>query len=163
MALYNASSGKSDEDRQRTNAPLYPKVPVNWDGAERGPELPEHPFAGDGIKWCAHTVRWWNKWRNSPQSMVMLESDWELMMETAILHDMLWNPYRKNVGAVSMTQLASEIRRRVAAYGASFEDRVKLRMEIKTPDMLAKDDAAALDAARSFVNYENLLQEAPKE
>lgn len=160
MTMYGGPLGKSDEDRQRRNAPLYPKVPVNWDGAERGPELPEHPMGGE---WCSHTRRWWDKWRNSPQSMVMLETDWELMMETAVLHDMLWNPYRKNIGAVSQTQLASEIRRRVSAYGASFEDRVKLRMEIKTPDMLAKEDADILDATRSFVNYEKLLEEAPNE
>lgn len=156
MALYNGTPRKDDEDRVNRSAPLYPKVPVNWDGVQRGPELPEHPM---GVEWCEHTKRWWNTWRNSPQSMVMLDSDWELMMETAVLHDMLWNPYRKNAGAVSMTQLASEIRRRVAAYGASFEDRVKLRMEIKTPEMLAREDAMALDEARSLVNYEKLLQE----
>src|SRR6476620_4054058 len=124
---------------QAKNGSIYPKVPVNWDGEKRGPELPE------GFNWGPITIAWWEKWRNSPQSMVMLDSDWSLMLETALLVEMLWYPSSR-MGAVSATQLAAEIRRRVAAYGASFEDRTKLRMEITTPQMLSREEADIADA-----------------
>lgn len=152
MPFYNSNGlQKEDADRARKNAPTYPKVPVTWDGMKRGPELPEDR------NWCQRTREWWDVWRNSPQSMVMLPTDWELMLETAVLHNMLWNP-GKNAGAVSVTQLSGEIRRRVAAYGASFEDRVKLRMEIETPDMLSKEEAFLKDAERTTVNYSERLK-----
>lgn len=157
MGLYNSNGmQKDDDDRVRRNAPVYDKVPVKWDGLCRGPELPvEHD-------WCQRTREWWEVWRNSPQSMVMTPTDWELMLESALLHNMLWSP-RKNQGAVSVTQLASELRRRVAAYGASFEDRVKLRMSIDSPQTAASEEAEIEQAAAQAVDYASRLVEKAAE
>lgn len=154
MALYNDNGlRKDDDDRVRRNAPVYDKVPVKHDGLLRGPDLP------DDRDWGIRTMKWWETWRNSPQSMVMTPTDWELMLETALLHDMLWNPLKAH-GAVSVTQLASEVRRRVAAYGASFEDRVKLRMSIDTPQSEAARDAEIDQAAEQAVDYASRLAKA---
>jgi len=151
MPLYNSNGlQKDDDDRVRRNAPVYDKIPVKWDGLQRGPDLPED------VEWCPRTREWWKTWRHSPQSMVMTPTDWELMLETALLHNMLWSP-RRNQGAVSVTQLASEVRRRVAAYGASFEDRVKLRMSIETPQSAASEEEAIEEAAKSAIDYAERL------
>lgn len=156
MALYNSNGmQKDDDDRVRRNAPIYDKIQAKWDGQIRGPELP------DDQNWCARTRQWWQTWRSSPQSMVMTPTDWELMLETALLVDMLWAPRRSNQGAVSVTQLASEIRRRVAAYGASFEDRMKLRMSIDTPQSAMAQEEEIEQAASSAIDYaERLAQKA---
>lgn len=152
MALYNSNGmQKDDEDRVRRNAPVYDKIQAKWDGITRGPELP------DDQNWCERTRSWWRTWRTSPQSMVMTPTDWELMLETALLVDMLWSPRRSNQGAVSVTQLASEIRRRVAAYGASFEDRMKLRMSIDTPQSAMAQEAEIEQAAVSAIDYAERL------
>lgn len=126
---------KNPEDRVRRNAETYVIDHVEWDGVTRGPELPEE------CDWTDRTRSWWNTWRNSPQSMVMTATDWDFMLDTALLYDMMWSFNRPTLagmptrgqGAVSLTQLAGEIRQRVAKFGVTYEDRKKLRMSINTP------------------------------
>lgn len=163
---------KHPDDRIRRNAPIFDKIPVRSDGLERGPALPEDI----GIFWCKRTKEWWDIWRNSPQSMVMHDTDWELMLETAILHNELWMPkvvWNKTTkqydnipkNASELKSLASEIRSRVSAFGASFEDRRKLRMDIQTPQSEAELEARLEAAAKDAVDYATMLNKkaAPKE
>ena len=84
------------------------------DGVVRGPELPE----GD---WHPRTVAWWQTWRESAQAQVMTPTDWDALAETALLHTALWN---------GDTKVAGELRLRVAKYGATLEDRLRLRMSV---------------------------------
>lgn len=157
--MYNGNHNdpKDDEDRLRTNPPVFHKVPVRWDGIQRGPDLPEN------YEWCERTQEWWAMWRNSPQSMVMLDSDWEVMLETAYLHHMLWRReytlagIEKFVGGTTAVNLASEIRRRVSSFGATFEDRAKLRMSITTPNDGNLDDIEIDNAVDEVVDYASKL------
>lgn len=143
---------KNDEDRVRRNAPRFNKVQAEWDGITRGPDLPEG--------YHERVVAWWDTWRNSAQAMVMIETDWESMLDTAVLKEMFVNPNAKS-GAVSMTQLASEIRRRESAFGATFEDRLKLAIEIDSPLHKAGRETEVDTAAEDAVNYmENLTKAA---
>jgi len=97
--------------------------------------------------------------------MVMTETDWEYMLETALLHNMLWNPVPQNPattggrarnGAVSATQLAAEIRQRVQKFGATFEDRLKLRMSIQTPQSEQEFNEEVADLAAT-IDYTSLI------
>jgi hypothetical protein len=143
---------KNDEDRVRRNAPRYNKVQPEWDGHVRGPELPPG--------YCDRVMAWWETWRTSAQAMVMIETDWESMLDTAILKEMYCNPNAKS-GAVSMTQLASEIRRRESAFGATFEDRLKLAIEVDSDLHKIGREAEVDTAAEDAVNYmENLTKAA---
>lgn len=155
---------KHDDERQRRNAPVYKKVPLKWDGQVRGPELPKDI----GVTWCPKAKDWWEKWRRSPQSMVMHETDWEEMLITAVLYNEFWlpkfvrNPSTKKLEQVSkspaeMKNLAHEIATRLAAYGATYEARLKLRMEIITPLTEAAEKAAIEKDAESAVNYMEML------
>lgn len=137
--VYNGPPPKHDDDRQRRNAPVYDKVQPEWDGIVRGPELPGPPFV-----WCDKAVQWWETWRRSPQSMLMMETDWDYMLDTALLYNAMWTPdivVDKDTGtftyqpksAGQLTALSKEVRNRTAEYGDTWANRRKLRMSIVQP------------------------------
>lgn len=154
------------EDPVRRNAPIHNKVQFEWDGLTRGPELPYiEQIDSDGMvaifEWNQRTVEWWNKWRNSAQAMVMHESDWESMLETAMLHTRFWNGGLK---PNEMTAIATALKQRVAAYGATYEDRLKLRMVIKTEhDELAEEVEIQQEAGRMIDYAARLLGQVAKD
>lgn len=96
------------------------------DDSVRGPELPPE-FA-----WCSRTREWWETWRHSPQAQVMTDTDWESMLETAALHHVFWE---------GDTSVAAELRLRVAKFGATLEDRMRLKLQIDAPGAPAASGA----------------------
>jgi hypothetical protein len=110
---------KDPEKRRRRNADPVPATVVAADGEARGPDLP------DGVDWPAQTLVWWETWRRSPQAQAFTETDWSFLLDTALLHSRLWS------GEASA---APELRLRVAKFGATPEDRARLRMSIGEPD-----------------------------
>lgn len=84
------------------------------------PPLPE------GLDWHPRTVAWWAMWGRSPQSEHFMESDWDFLMDTALMHSAMW--------ANGQWTLAAEVRLRVAKYGATPEDRARLRMHFADAD-----------------------------
>lgn len=99
---------------------------VTSDGQTHGPDL---PF---GYDWPAQTRIWWDTWRSSAIASELTDSDWQFLLDTALLHAELW----AGNGAV-----AAELRLRVAKFGATPEDRQRLRMEIGTPEPAAAPKA----------------------
>lgn len=78
--------------------------------------------------WHPQTVRWWNNWRESPQAVKMLTApDWDYLLDTALLHHQMWESGGKN------SERAAEIRLRVATFGATVADRLRLKLEIEEP------------------------------
>lgn len=154
MSLYNGTPPKDEEARQRRNAPTFDKIQVRWDGETRGPSLPR------GIVWGQRTKDWWKTWRQSPQAMVMHDTDWETMLEAALLHNRFWDPECPDT---ARNAIAAELRRRVAAFGATFEDRLKLRMSVNTPQSEQATEAAIQETAKATVNYMERLTKAAAE
>lgn len=109
-----------------------PDVEVTADGKLRGPRLPklEH---GD---WPAPTKAWWDNWRRSAQSQTFQPTDWDFLLDTAMLHA------KFHEGDASV---AGELRLRVAKFGATVEDRARLKMAIGEPK---KSKPAAKSRAR---------------
>ena len=104
--------------RRRTNPePVVPKVVVP-DDVIRGPELPTD------FDWPLQTREWWDTWRRSPQAQTMTDTDWSFLLDTAMLHAEFW--------AGNLT-VGAELRLRVAKFGATPEDRARLRLEIEEP------------------------------
>lgn len=153
MALYNGTPPKDEEARQRRNAPIFDKTQVRWDGVTRGPSLPRL----EDIKWSDRTKAWWKTWRQSPQAMVMHDTDWETMLEAALLHNRFWDP---DCPDTARNAIAAELRRRVAAFGATFEDRMKLRMSVNTPHSEQATEEAIVNEAKSIVDYASRLNKA---
>ena len=113
---------------------------VKYDGVVRGFELPDaegllpplrRKIDGEWVQvpqteWHPRTVAWWAAWRSSPQAMQMLtEVDWEYLLDTALMHNNLWT--------TGSFELASEVRQRMSMFGATPQDRMRLRMEVEVP------------------------------
>lgn len=110
---------KDPEKRRRRNLDTIPGTEIAPDDQVRGPELPYD------MDWPVPTRRWWDTWRKSPQAQTFTPTDWDFLLDTAMLHAMLWSGNAK---------AASELRLRVAKFGATPEDRARLRMRVTAPD-----------------------------
>lgn len=101
---------------------------VSADPVEQ-PELPSFVVEKDGelveYEWPARTVEWWAMWRDSPLSTEFTTTDWSELLDTAVLHARFWR------GDV---RLAAELRLRVAKFGATPEDRARLRITFAAAD-----------------------------
>jgi hypothetical protein len=107
---------KNPDERRRRNADPVPTTTVAVDGQARGPVLPPE------VAWPDATVRWWDTWRRSPQAQAFTSTDWDFLLDTALLHADYWNGSRR---------VAGELRLRVAKYGATPEDRARLRLQVE--------------------------------
>lgn len=108
---------KDPSERRRRNA-AEPLTVVNADDLERGPDLPE------GIDWPDATREWWATWRRSPQAQTFTDTDWSFLLDTAILHMEFWDGDRS---------VAGELRLRAAKFGATPEDRARLKIAVGEP------------------------------
>lgn len=70
--------------------------------------------------WPTVTKAWWKMWKDSPLSEDFTETDWSELRDTALLHARFW---------MGETKVASEIRLRTAKFGATPEDRARLRIQ----------------------------------
>jgi hypothetical protein len=88
---------------------------------------------GLGIK-SAGARRFWRTWATSPQAGAWAETDWAELEITVKLVDAF---YQGDV------KLAGEIRQRVAKWGATTEDRARLRMSLEDNEDQADETAPA--------------------
>ena len=102
------------------------------DGTLIGPDL------SWTIDWNHKTREWWDAWRRSAIAPMLEETDWEELENTALIHHSIWNNPKMSVA--QMSAALAEIRQRVAKYGATYEDRLKLR--IKFADASIREDQA---------------------
>lgn len=117
---------------------------VNFEpGAQ--PELPEVSMqvTVDGeledreFVWPEQTRQWWSMWSKHPLSADFSDSDWMFLLDTALLHARMWN---------GDTKVAAELRLRVAKFGATPEDRARLRITFAQAD---EADAGRPDSSTS--------------
>ena len=101
---------------------------VSADGTLRGMELPSAADAlPPGEEWHPMTVEWWDAWRASPQAVRMLtDVDWYFLLDTALMHHTMW--------AKGRWDFAAEVRLRVAKFGATPEDRLRIKLEVEVPE-----------------------------
>jgi hypothetical protein len=99
---------------------------VKTDGKLGGFDLPEDAL-DPGEDWHPMTVRWWEAWRASPQGVRMVtEVDWYFLLDTALMHHTMW--------AKGKWEFAAEVRLRAAKFGATPEDRLRLKLEVEVPE-----------------------------
>ena len=107
-------------ERRRRNAPAEEQFEViEADGELHGPDLP------DTHEWPDVTSAWWETWRMSAMAPKFTDTDWSFLLDTAVLHADFWLGNRA---------LAGELRLRVAKFGATVEDRARLKVEIGDPN-----------------------------
>ncbi|MGK0740424.1 hypothetical protein ACSHWG_00845 [Leucobacter sp. Z1108] len=138
-----AGNGPPPKDARQRGRDTPVRELVKSDGRIGGFELPDDvlpqivlnglpQFDLDGVpvreEWHPQTIRWWNNWRESPQATRMVTGpDWDYLLDTALLHHQMWESGGKN------SERAAEIRLRVAAFGATYADRLRIKWEIETP------------------------------
>jgi hypothetical protein len=109
---------KDPSERRRLNRP-DPLTVVCADGELHGPELPETH------DWPVATVVWWGVWRSCAQAATFTDTDWSFLLDTAVLHAEFW---------LGNQGVAGELRLRVAKFGATPEDRARLKFTVGEPD-----------------------------
>ena len=98
------------------------------------PELPEFDVQvevdGDLVaqrfEWPAATRRWWLVWGSEPMAQDFTATDWDFLLDTALLHAKVWGK--------GDLKLLPELRLRVAKMGATSEDRARLRITYAAAD-----------------------------
>ncbi|WP_217655860.1 hypothetical protein [Streptomyces pini] len=119
---------KDPSKRARRNKDSVPQTVLRWERAEP-PELPDFEVEVDGelreFVWPARTREWWRMWIDSPQAEHFGSSDWQYLLDTALIHARYWQ------GNLS---LAGELRLRVAEFGATPSARARLRMVFAEAD-----------------------------
>lgn len=127
---------KPDAERRRRN-PVPEMAVLSADGLLCGPDLPE------SLDWPAATSAWWLTWRESAQAKLFTATDWSFLLDTALLHAEFW------LGDLGV---ASELRLRAAKFGATPEDRARLKIEVCVPP------AATAPRAQARGRRERLLK-----
>lgn len=120
---------KDPGKRARRNKDPQAQTILRFERAD-APDLPDFRInAGDDglveFVWPERTREWWATWQASPQAEHFSSTDWEELLTTALVHAKVWT------GDLSA---APELRLRVAKFGATMEDRARLRMQFAAAD-----------------------------
>jgi len=134
---------KDPSRRARANKDPVPQTVLRFEQAE-APELPTIQVEEDGelveFRWPARTREWWEMWRNSPQAEHFSSTDWDFLLDTALIHARFW---MGNMAA------GAELRLRVAKFGATPEDRARLRMQFAQADEADEGQGSSGGAAKA--------------
>jgi hypothetical protein len=103
------------------------------------PELPED------VEWHPQTVAWWSMWSGSELAKDFTATDWSFLLDTALMHHAMWSK--------GQWTLAAEVRLRVAKFGATPEDRARLRIVFADAD---EKDEKRSERVSSRKRYEGL-------
>lgn len=115
---------KDPSKRARSNKDPVGMRVITADPVDQ-PELPVVELDGEPFTWPARTVDWWQMWGDSPLAAEFTSTDWSELMDTAFLHARFWTGDSK---------VAGELRLRVAKFGATPEDRARLRIQFAAAD-----------------------------
>ncbi len=118
---------KDPSKRRRRNA-AEPETTITPDDELRGPELPAGVLGeedGEPVQWHPMTQLWWDSWRGSAQAQTFVQTDWLFLIDTALMHHTMW--------AKGRWEFASEVRLRAAKFGATPEDRARLKLKVDDP------------------------------
>lgn len=110
---------KSADRRSRRNKTSGDQTILRFERADQ-PSLP------NSIPWPDETLAWWNNWGKSPQAELFSATDWDFLMDTAVLHADMWGN--------GNTAVLPELRIRTSRLGATLADRAQLRITLAEAD-----------------------------
>lgn len=122
---------KGDRSRPR-DTPSFEEIVDS--GGRFGPDLPDGVLP-NGETWHPQTVLWWESLRRFPLLEHEPDIGWQFLLDTALMHHTMWTRGK--------WEFAGELRLRVAKYGATPEDRMRLKVKIKTAPADAVTPAAS--------------------
>ncbi|MGW2169028.1 phage terminase small subunit [Streptomyces sp. NPDC001705] len=124
----------------------HPQTTLRFEQAE-APELPTlRVRQGDEMvtfEWPEATREWWAMWQRSPQAEHFSSTDWSFLLDTALVHARHWN---------GEAAAGPELRLRVAKFGATPEDRARLRMQFAQADEADSKRPAGASSSERFAD-----------
>lgn len=130
MARGPAPKDPRKRARQNKDAREFKYVQVRAVGQ---PDLPDVEIGEDPetelpiyMQWPEVTRDWWDRWGRSPMAESFTEDDWDELRISAFLHAQFWR-----TGDI---KAAAELRQRTAKFGATPEDRARLRVQYVMAD-----------------------------
>jgi hypothetical protein len=127
-------SPKDPSQRIRRNKDSNQSYQLSSDGSLVGPELPTDKNFG------AATREFYDTWRRSPQARAFEATDWADLLLCAVMYQAVY--YSGGRGPSSM--MLGELRQHLSKFGATIEDRQKLRMVIEHGEELCPDTPSGL-------------------
>jgi hypothetical protein len=106
------------------------------------------------VDWHPIVREWWDDWRRSEIAPMLEKSDWNFLQDTALLLHEVYNSTRASIA--QKTAALGEIRQRVSKFGATYEDRLKLR--IKFADASIREDKAN-PIVKNRVDYKGMMSD----
>lgn len=145
-----AGRGPAPKDparRARTNSDPHGMRVYSTDPVSQ-PELPDFDVQveRDGelfsqtFVWPEATRRWWATWGAEPMAADFTATDWDFLLDTALLHAKVWGH--------GDLKLLPELRLRVAKMGATQEDRARLRITYAAADEADEKRSRPTSSAR---------------
>lgn len=124
---------------------------IRDDGVVRGPELPA--LTPQGMPWNPKTILWWDMWRRSPLGQLLRDVDWATLEKGALIYDTIWST-QQWAKITDIANLSRELDRITGNYGATYADRLKLRILVED-----EDPAEVVAAVKSMKDshYEDLF------
>jgi hypothetical protein len=120
-------AGKGPRPKEIQNLASRSRLKARADGMRVFTAAPaEQPPLPDCIDWPAITQSWWATWGAEPMAADFRPTDWDFLLDTALLHAKVWGE--------GDTKLLAELRLRVAKMGATSEDRARLRITYAQAD-----------------------------
>lgn len=124
---------KDPARRARRNADPIPTTVIEFRPAPQ-PDLP------DDYPWPERTRVWWAMWGDSAQADMFTAVDWSELLDAALFHAALWS---------GSNTAGTELRLRVAKFGATPEDRARLRIQFAQADDADAKRPATVDRPAS--------------
>jgi len=120
------------ETRSRSRDSVEPDA-VEITGEMYGRPLPEGILPNDE-QWHPQTLALWEAFRVWPVMADLPEVSWQFLIDTMLQHHVMWTKGK--------WEFAAELRLRVAKYGVTPEDRMRLKIKLEIPAVTAPAKAA---------------------
>lgn len=118
------------------------------EGVLFGAALPDGVLPG-GEAWHPQTLALWDALRRNPLLAAEPALGWEFLIDTALMHHTMWTKGR--------WEFASEVRLRVAKFGATPEDRMRLKLKIEVPASVAPKSQQVVAAVTNIASRRQRL------
>lgn len=139
--------GPAPKDPSRRARRNKDPMPQRVLAASAAPQ-PELPGVFD---WPEQTVAWWATWGASPLAAEFTADDWSFLLDTALLHRQMW---------LGDTKAAAELRLRVAKFGATPEDRLRLRVQFAAEPVDPAPEPAPASSARQRYSHLSVVDDS---
>ena len=113
---------------QRVRRNKDERLSLARDGEVRGPDPSE--------EWHPDTVIWWETWRRSIQSQLFEDTDWSRLRMMSRVVDRF---HSDKMSPNAQKELLAEIRQNEQKLGATLEDRIRLKLDIRDAEQRQVD------------------------